>query len=170
MPLDKLRIVAKRNRGRKRVGLTVWQPNISVCVRVRDPVYCYISYNQALQWSQPSGCFAEGGKARLGSSAFRSAAEASLPQTAPAAGRRGGGEGGGCPAMACWSRSALLWLLAGACGLALLGYCVYFDRKRRNATDFKQRLRESKSRGRESGRPCGLFPALGRRRGRGCPC
>uniref|UniRef100_A0A670XQM1 Translocase of outer mitochondrial membrane 20 like n=1 Tax=Pseudonaja textilis TaxID=8673 RepID=A0A670XQM1_PSETE len=44
--------------------------------------------------------------------------------------------------MACWSRSVLLWLLAGACGLALLGYCVYFDRKRRNATDFKQRLRE----------------------------
>uniref|UniRef100_A0A8C6VHM3 TOMM20-like protein 1 n=1 Tax=Naja naja TaxID=35670 RepID=A0A8C6VHM3_NAJNA len=65
--------------------------------------------------------------------------------------------------MACWSRSALLWLLAGACGLVLLGYCVYFDRKRRNATDFKQRLRESKSRGRESCRPCGPLPALGRR-------
>uniref|UniRef100_A0A8C5SYI1 TOMM20-like protein 1 n=1 Tax=Laticauda laticaudata TaxID=8630 RepID=A0A8C5SYI1_LATLA len=48
--------------------------------------------------------------------------------------------------MACWSRSVLLWLLAGACGLALLGYCVYFDRKRRNAKAFKRRLRESKSR------------------------
>ncbi|XP_032091937.1 TOMM20-like protein 1 isoform X2 [Thamnophis elegans] len=68
--------------------------------------------------------------------------------------------------MACWSRSALLWLLASACGLVLLGYCVYFDRKRRNATDFKQRLRESKPRGRESGRPCGLFPGLGRRQRR----
>ncbi|XP_029140937.1 TOMM20-like protein 1 [Protobothrops mucrosquamatus] len=45
--------------------------------------------------------------------------------------------------MACWSRSVLLWLLAGACGLALLGYCVYFDRKRRNTADFKRRLRES---------------------------
>ncbi|XP_026525974.1 TOMM20-like protein 1 [Notechis scutatus] len=68
--------------------------------------------------------------------------------------------------MACWSRSVLLWLLAGACGLALLGYCVYFDRKRRNATDFKQRLRESKSRGRESCRPCGPLPASGRRQRR----
>ncbi|XP_070606322.1 TOMM20-like protein 1 isoform X2 [Erythrolamprus reginae] len=46
--------------------------------------------------------------------------------------------------MACWSRSALLWLLAGACGLALLGYCVYFDRKRRNAEGFKERLREKR--------------------------
>ncbi|KAL7992758.1 hypothetical protein Chor_017014 [Crotalus horridus] len=46
--------------------------------------------------------------------------------------------------MACWSRSVLLWLLAGACGLAFLGYCVYFDRKRRNTADFKRRLREKR--------------------------
>lgn len=75
----------------------------------------------------------------------------------------------GCPAMACWSRSVLLWLLAGACGLALLGYCVYFDRKRRNTADFKRRLRESKSRGTESGRPCSLFPALGEKAWLGMP-
>ncbi|XP_007422529.1 TOMM20-like protein 1 [Python bivittatus] len=46
--------------------------------------------------------------------------------------------------MACWPRRALLWLLAGACGLALLGYCVYFDRKRRSAPNFKQKLREKR--------------------------
>ncbi|XP_063146544.1 TOMM20-like protein 1 [Candoia aspera] len=46
--------------------------------------------------------------------------------------------------MAYWPRPVLLWLLAGACGLALLGYCVYFDRKRRSSPDFKQRLREKR--------------------------
>ncbi|XP_042308950.1 TOMM20-like protein 1 [Sceloporus undulatus] len=41
-------------------------------------------------------------------------------------------------------RKALFWLLAGACGLAMLGYCLYFDRKRRGAPDFKRRLREKR--------------------------
>ncbi|XP_061468443.1 TOMM20-like protein 1 isoform X2 [Rhineura floridana] len=43
-----------------------------------------------------------------------------------------------------WPRRSLLWLLAGACGLAALGYCVYFDQKRRSAPDFKRRLREKR--------------------------
>ncbi|XP_060136398.1 TOMM20-like protein 1 [Zootoca vivipara] len=48
-----------------------------------------------------------------------------------------------------WAWRALLpWLLAGACGLAVLGYCLYFDHRRRSAPDFKRRLRESEWRGR----------------------
>ncbi|XP_067319177.1 TOMM20-like protein 1 [Anolis sagrei] len=35
-----------------------------------------------------------------------------------------------------------LWLLLGACGLAFLAYCLYFDRKRRGRPDFRRRLRE----------------------------
>uniref|UniRef100_A0A8C8RAF0 Translocase of outer mitochondrial membrane 20 like n=1 Tax=Pelusios castaneus TaxID=367368 RepID=A0A8C8RAF0_9SAUR len=45
-------------------------------------------------------------------------------------------------AMGGWARP-LLVLLAGAFGLALFGYCVYFDRQRRTAPDFRQRLRQS---------------------------
>ncbi|XP_054827231.1 TOMM20-like protein 1 [Eublepharis macularius] len=45
--------------------------------------------------------------------------------------------------MGCRPRPGLLlWLLAGACGLALLAYCLRFDRQRRGAPDFKRRLRE----------------------------
>uniref|UniRef100_A0A1A8L1H7 Translocase of outer mitochondrial membrane 20 homolog b n=2 Tax=Nothobranchius TaxID=28779 RepID=A0A1A8L1H7_9TELE len=33
-------------------------------------------------------------------------------------------------------------IAAGVCGALLLGYCVYFDRKRRSDPDFKNRLRE----------------------------
>lgn len=33
-------------------------------------------------------------------------------------------------------------LAAGLCGALLLGYCVYFDRKRRSDPQFKNRLRE----------------------------
>ncbi|XP_047433543.1 mitochondrial import receptor subunit TOM20 homolog B [Mugil cephalus] len=33
-------------------------------------------------------------------------------------------------------------LAAGLCGALLLGYCVYFDRKRRSDPNFKNRLRE----------------------------
>ncbi|KAF7251547.1 TOMM20-like protein 1 [Varanus komodoensis] len=40
------------------------------------------------------------------------------------------------------ARRALPWLLAAACGLAVLGFCLYFDAKRRSAPDFPRRLRE----------------------------
>jgi mitochondrial import receptor subunit TOM20 len=33
--------------------------------------------------------------------------------------------------------------IASGVGLAFLGYCVYFDRKRRSDPDFKRKLRES---------------------------
>ncbi|XP_034722425.1 mitochondrial import receptor subunit TOM20 homolog [Etheostoma cragini] len=33
-------------------------------------------------------------------------------------------------------------LAAGLCGALLLGYCIYFDKKRRSDPDFKNRLRE----------------------------
>uniref|UniRef100_F6WEG7 Mitochondrial import receptor subunit TOM20 homolog n=1 Tax=Ciona intestinalis TaxID=7719 RepID=F6WEG7_CIOIN len=33
--------------------------------------------------------------------------------------------------------------IAGICGTAFLGYCVYFDRKRRNDPDFKKKLLET---------------------------
>ncbi|XP_029010709.1 mitochondrial import receptor subunit TOM20 homolog B isoform X1 [Betta splendens] len=33
-------------------------------------------------------------------------------------------------------------IAAGVCGALLVGYCVYFDRKRRSDPDFKNRLRE----------------------------
>ena len=38
------------------------------------------------------------------------------------------------------------WFTAGAAaaGVAFIGYCIYFDHKRRSAPDFKQKLRESK--------------------------
>jgi import receptor subunit TOM20 len=34
--------------------------------------------------------------------------------------------------------------LAGGVGLAFLGYCFYFDHKRRNHPEFRKRLIESK--------------------------
>nr|XP_028589477.1 TOMM20-like protein 1 [Podarcis muralis] len=43
-----------------------------------------------------------------------------------------------------WAWRALPWLVAGACGLAVLGYCLYFDHRRRSAPDFKRRLREKR--------------------------
>lgn len=36
-------------------------------------------------------------------------------------------------------------IVAGICGTFFLGYCVYFDRKRRSDPMFKQKLLESKS-------------------------
>lgn len=33
---------------------------------------------------------------------------------------------------------------ASAAAVAFLGYCVYFDRKRRSAPDYKQKIRQSK--------------------------
>merc|ERR1712243_478144 len=35
-------------------------------------------------------------------------------------------------------------LVAGLGGLAFIGYCIYFDRKRRSDPDFKRRLREKR--------------------------
>lgn len=35
-------------------------------------------------------------------------------------------------------------MVVGGLGVAFLGYCVYFDRKRRSAPDFRQKLIESK--------------------------
>jgi import receptor subunit TOM20 len=37
-----------------------------------------------------------------------------------------------------------LGLVTGLGAAALLGYCVYFDRKRRSAPDFKAKLREKR--------------------------
>ncbi|XP_053104580.1 TOMM20-like protein 1 isoform X2 [Hemicordylus capensis] len=52
-------------------------------------------------------------------------------------------------------RPLLLWLLAGAaCGLALLAYCVYFDRKRRGAPDFPRRQREKRRKKLEKAEEC----------------
>lgn len=39
----------------------------------------------------------------------------------------------------------LIAALAGGVGLALVGYCVYFDHKRRAHPDFRRKLIESKS-------------------------
>ncbi|XP_043914096.1 mitochondrial import receptor subunit TOM20 homolog [Protopterus annectens] len=33
-------------------------------------------------------------------------------------------------------------IAAGVCGALFIGYCIYFDRKRRNDPNFKNRLRE----------------------------
>uniref|UniRef100_A0AAX7V6I3 Translocase of outer mitochondrial membrane 20 n=1 Tax=Astatotilapia calliptera TaxID=8154 RepID=A0AAX7V6I3_ASTCA len=33
-------------------------------------------------------------------------------------------------------------IAAGVCGALFVGYCIYFDRKRRNDPNFKNRLRE----------------------------
>uniref|UniRef100_A0AAY4D0N9 Translocase of outer mitochondrial membrane 20 n=1 Tax=Denticeps clupeoides TaxID=299321 RepID=A0AAY4D0N9_9TELE len=33
-------------------------------------------------------------------------------------------------------------IAAGVCGALFIGYCIYFDRKRRSDPDFKRRLRE----------------------------
>ncbi|XP_053315104.1 mitochondrial import receptor subunit TOM20 homolog [Spea bombifrons] len=35
-------------------------------------------------------------------------------------------------------------IAAGVCGALFLGYCIYFDRKRRSDPDFKNRLREKR--------------------------
>ncbi|KAI3353596.1 hypothetical protein L3Q82_020121 [Scortum barcoo] len=53
-------------------------------------------------------------------------------------------------------------LAAGVCGALLLGYCIYFDRKRRSDPNFKNRLREQESRRRlkREGRPGEGEPSL----------
>ncbi|XP_075782434.1 TOMM20-like protein 1 isoform X2 [Pelodiscus sinensis] len=54
-------------------------------------------------------------------------------------------------AMSGWARP-LLFLLAGACGLALLGYGLYFDRRRRSAPGFQRKLRQKRRKEREKAR------------------
>lgn len=43
-------------------------------------------------------------------------------------------------------------IAAGVCGALFIGYCIYFDRKRRSDPNFKNRLRERES--------YGLFPLV----------
>lgn len=43
-----------------------------------------------------------------------------------------------------YSNSIVKYAVAGA-GLCFLGYCIYFDNKRRNHPDFKKKLKERKS-------------------------
>jgi len=38
---------------------------------------------------------------------------------------------------------AAIGIAAGICGTLFIGYCIYFDRKRRSDPDFKKILRES---------------------------
>ncbi|XP_007891505.1 mitochondrial import receptor subunit TOM20 homolog [Callorhinchus milii] len=40
-------------------------------------------------------------------------------------------------------------VVAGVVGVALVGYCLYFDRKRRSAPDFKRKLRERRRKQRQ---------------------
>ncbi|XP_022332124.1 mitochondrial import receptor subunit TOM20 homolog [Crassostrea virginica] len=44
-----------------------------------------------------------------------------------------------------YSNSIVKYAVAGA-GLCFLGYCIYFDNKRRNHPDFKKKLRERRQR------------------------
>ena len=39
-----------------------------------------------------------------------------------------------------WARNSAI--VAGVCGALFIGYCIYFDRKRRSDPNFKTRLRE----------------------------
>jgi hypothetical protein len=38
---------------------------------------------------------------------------------------------------------AAIGIAAGICGTLFIGYCIYFDRKRRSDPNFKRKLRES---------------------------
>ncbi|EEB15569.1 mitochondrial import receptor subunit TOM20, putative [Pediculus humanus corporis] len=46
--------------------------------------------------------------------------------------------------------NSILGLAVGVCGLAFLGYCVYFDNKRRKDPNFKKKLRERRKAARET--------------------
>ncbi|XP_068178577.1 mitochondrial import receptor subunit TOM20 homolog B [Antennarius striatus] len=47
-------------------------------------------------------------------------------------------------------------LAAGLCGVLLVGYCVYFDRKRRSDPNFKNRLRERRRKQKAAKEKAGL--------------
>jgi|ERR1712168_1377835 len=42
-------------------------------------------------------------------------------------------------------------LVAAGAGLCIVGYCLYFDRKRRSAPDFKKKLREKRRKQKQGG-------------------
>lgn len=44
---------------------------------------------------------------------------------------------------------AALGVAAGVCGTLFIGYCIYFDRKRRSDPLFKQKLREKRARAKQ---------------------
>jgi len=45
--------------------------------------------------------------------------------------------------------------IAAVCGTIFMGYCIYFDRKRRSAPDFKKKLREKRRKQGTKSAPCG---------------
>ncbi|XP_042560582.1 mitochondrial import receptor subunit TOM20 homolog [Clupea harengus] len=47
-------------------------------------------------------------------------------------------------------------IAAGVCGALFLGYCIYFDRKRRSDPNFRQKLRERRRQQKTSGDQAGL--------------
>ncbi|XP_065152298.1 translocase of outer mitochondrial membrane 20 [Paramisgurnus dabryanus] len=47
-------------------------------------------------------------------------------------------------------------IAAGVCGAMFIGYCIYFDRKRRSDPNFKTRLRERRQKQRAAGETSGL--------------
>ncbi|XP_067861390.1 mitochondrial import receptor subunit TOM20 homolog [Heptranchias perlo] len=51
-------------------------------------------------------------------------------------------------------------IAAGICGALFVGYCIYFDRKRRNDPNFKKRLQERRRKQRMAAKSTGLpcFP------------
>ncbi|KAJ6658044.1 hypothetical protein lerEdw1_001703 [Lerista edwardsae] len=70
-------------------------------------------------------------------------AAAASANRAPSSSLPGGWVGGRAAAMGALPRTALLWLLAAAGGLAFLAL-LFLDWKRRSAPDFAQRLREKR--------------------------
>lgn len=57
-------------------------------------------------------------------------------------------------------------IAAGVCGALFIGYCIYFDRKRRSDPNFKNRLREREWAPRVSLCPSGLRAPEGSRASR----
>ncbi|KAL0273692.1 UNVERIFIED_CONTAM: hypothetical protein PYX00_006313 [Menopon gallinae] len=45
--------------------------------------------------------------------------------------------------------NSMLGLAVGICGAAFIGYCIYFDNKRRSDPNFRKRLRERRKQARE---------------------
>uniref|UniRef100_A0A2R5L5J2 Putative translocase of outer mitochondrial membrane complex subunit tom20 n=1 Tax=Ornithodoros turicata TaxID=34597 RepID=A0A2R5L5J2_9ACAR len=56
------------------------------------------------------------------------------------------------------SKSAL-GVAAGVCGTLFLGYCIYFDRKRRSDPLFKQKLRERRAKAKQQKDNAGKGPS-----------
>jgi len=58
-----------------------------------------------------------------------------------------------------FNQSALA-VAAGVCGAAFIGYCVYFDSKRRSHPDFKRKLMEKRNEEKKRTSPKVVFPDL----------